>query len=226
MKLHWSLWLVFVIGVIDGEVDYDYFYLVLQWPESYCNTGKVTCYDSPRDHRFTLHGMWPQKNGIFHPSHNLQVQRGSNDLLRRMDRWWPSFNAAHKRSNRPFWKTEWKKHGTCTSFTQSEYFEKAISKAEYLDPYYILSKAGIQPGMQTYTSEIKNEIEMTFNLKPRIHCNEDQYGTVQLYEITFCVDKTGTQFQNCTYSAACNREPIVFPRTYYQSTAQQCSYRS
>ncbi|XP_075658628.1 extracellular ribonuclease LE-like [Castanea sativa] len=173
-------------------------------PESYCNTGKVTCYDDAWEYRFTLHGMWPQKNGqgVSCPGspdfHFDEVQRGSNDLLGRMDQWWPSFNAAHKRSNRPFWNTEWKKHGTCTPFTQSKYFEKAISGAEYLNLYRI------RPGMQTYTSEIKNEIEMTFNLKPRIQCNEDQYGTVQLYEITFCVDKTGTQFQNCAYSAACN----------------------
>ena len=62
MKLLLSLWLAFVIGIVDGEVDYDYFYLVLQWPESYCNTGKVTCYDDAWEYRFTLHGMWPQKN--------------------------------------------------------------------------------------------------------------------------------------------------------------------
>ena len=60
-----SLVLVFVLGVGHGNnkgVDYDYFHLVLQWPESYCNTGKVTCYNGRPDW-FIIHGMWPQKNG-------------------------------------------------------------------------------------------------------------------------------------------------------------------
>ena len=43
-----SLVLVSVLGVGHGNnegVDYDYFHVVLQWPESCCNTGKVTCYN-------------------------------------------------------------------------------------------------------------------------------------------------------------------------------------
>ena len=60
--LFFSLVLVFVLGVNNEGIDYDYFHLVLQWPESYCNTGKVTCYDR-RPNWFIIHGMWPQKNG-------------------------------------------------------------------------------------------------------------------------------------------------------------------
>lgn len=33
--------------------------------------------------------------------------------------------------------------------------------------------------MHIYTSEINDEIEKAFRLKPKIWCNEDQYGTIQ-----------------------------------------------
>ena len=43
------------------KYEYDYFSLVLQWPESFCSTGGVTCI-SPIPHNFTVHGLWPQLN--------------------------------------------------------------------------------------------------------------------------------------------------------------------
>ena len=46
-------------------VTYDYLYLVLQWPRSFCNflsEADLQCYESVPDH-FTVHGLWPQLSG-------------------------------------------------------------------------------------------------------------------------------------------------------------------
>ena len=71
-----SLVFIFILGVGYGNndlVDYDYFHLVLQWPKSYCNTGKVTCYDI-LPNWFIIHGIWSQKNG-----HTVSCPKISNE---------------------------------------------------------------------------------------------------------------------------------------------------
>ncbi len=50
--------------VVGQVVAYDFFYLVQQWPRSYCNTGKATCIATKIPKYFTIHGLWAQlKNG-------------------------------------------------------------------------------------------------------------------------------------------------------------------
>ena len=71
-----SLVFIFILGIGYGNndlVDYDYFHLVLQWPKSYCNTGKVTCYDI-LPNRFIFQVMLPQKNG-----HTVSCPKISNE---------------------------------------------------------------------------------------------------------------------------------------------------
>ena len=50
--------------VINSKLKhFDYFYLVMQWPNSFCTWGKVSCQQPiPKD--FTVHGLWPQQTGL------------------------------------------------------------------------------------------------------------------------------------------------------------------
>ncbi|XP_075658623.1 intracellular ribonuclease LX-like [Castanea sativa] len=179
MKLILFVWLVlvFVLGVGYGnneEVDYDYFHLVLQWPESYCNTGKVTCYDWRPDW-FIIHGMWPQKNGytvscpkISNKARYFNSEKLHDDLIASMEYYWPSLIKVENPNNKPFWSHEWSAHGSCTSFTQAEYFGKVVSIAAELPLASKLYSAGIRPEMPTYSMDIKDEIEKAFKLTPQI----------------------------------------------------------
>ena len=43
---------------------YDFFYLVMQWPNSFCNSGRVSCHPPPISNYFIVHGLWPQQTGV------------------------------------------------------------------------------------------------------------------------------------------------------------------
>jgi ribonuclease T2 len=59
--------LLAVVGV--GAQDYDFFFLVLQWPGSYCDTKQSCCY--PRSGKpaadFGIHGLWPNRDDGSYP---------------------------------------------------------------------------------------------------------------------------------------------------------------
>ena len=71
-RLSLSLLLV-VLAVAAGQraaaQDYDFFYLVLQWPGSYCDTKQSCCYPKsgkpPAD--FGIHGLWPNRDDGSYP---------------------------------------------------------------------------------------------------------------------------------------------------------------
>lgn len=47
-------------------VDYDYFYLVMLWRNSFSFQPQVSCNLKPITNFFIVHGLWPQRNdGVF-----------------------------------------------------------------------------------------------------------------------------------------------------------------
>lgn len=71
------LFFIFILGVGYGNhniVGYVYFHLLLQWPNSYCNTGEVICYDKLLPNEFTIHGLWLKQK-----KHNVPCPESSNE---------------------------------------------------------------------------------------------------------------------------------------------------
>ncbi|KAL3511120.1 hypothetical protein ACH5RR_030521 [Cinchona calisaya] len=53
-----------------SDQDFDFFYLVLQWPASYCDTKKSCCFPTPGkpEADFGVHGLWPNYNNGSYPA--------------------------------------------------------------------------------------------------------------------------------------------------------------
>lgn len=66
-----------------------------------------------------------------------------DDLIASMEYYWPSLIKVKNRNNKPFWSHEWSAHGSCTSFTQAEYFGKVVSIAAELPLASKLYSAGL-----------------------------------------------------------------------------------
>ncbi|KAF5454124.1 hypothetical protein F2P56_023812 [Juglans regia] len=193
------------VGHYSHVVAYDYMYLVMQWPRSFCNT-QPNVFRSRVPNIFTIHGLWPQNlnnapvncpvpilNHFHYPTLNADKV-----LLKTMDRIWPSL--INGMPNDQFWGAQWKKHGTCTTYAQNDYFRVDCIRANFLGNITAsLEAQGILVGTSSLIMFYKRAIEEQLHLIPNFACNEDSNGTPQLFEIRFCLDKAGLSFKNCSW---------------------------
>ncbi|XP_042483875.1 extracellular ribonuclease LE-like [Macadamia integrifolia] len=59
-----------LLTALSGSQDFDFFYLVQQWPGSYCDTKQSCCYPKTGKPKtdFGIHGLWPNYNDGSYPS--------------------------------------------------------------------------------------------------------------------------------------------------------------
>lgn len=130
-----------------GGQSFDYFYLVRQWPATFCNDHSCT-HSPPKQFTFTIHGMWPQRSDgtwpeFCDPSYSFSLLRVV-DLLPRLARYWPSWAGP----NRGFWAHEWERHGTCAQGVvrgEHAFFAAVLGLHRTLRIEDALSDAGIGP---------------------------------------------------------------------------------
>lgn len=94
---------------------------------------------------FTIHGLWPDYKDGTYPQYcnNSSKLNFDNikDLLPQIRKYWitcPQYNNSEKW----FLEHEWSKHGTCTPFTQSQYFSTALALYQML-PWRLICFGGI-----------------------------------------------------------------------------------
>ncbi|KAJ3677382.1 hypothetical protein LUZ60_003106 [Juncus effusus] len=197
--------LVFLLAVISSAQAYDFFYFVLQWPGSYCDTKQSCCYPTsgkpPAD--FGIHGLWPNNNDGSYPSScdSSNPFDGSkiDDLVTSLQTNWPTL-ACPSNDGTKFWGHEWDKHGTCAEsvFDEHSYFQAGLDLKTTLNLLPSLQSAGIQPDGSSYDlKDIKNVIKQATGYTPFIECNNDESGNSQLYQVYFCVDTSGARLIEC-----------------------------
>lgn len=185
--------------------DYDFFYLVLQWPGSYCDTKQSCCY--PRSGKpaadFGIHGLWPNRDDGSYPQNcnpaNAFDPSKVSDLLSSLRREWPTL-ACPTSDGLQFWAHEWEKHGTCAQnlFNEHGYFQTALHLRDQLRVLDALASAGVSPDGGYYTlSAIKGAIQQGTGFEPFVECNRDESGNSQLYQLYFCVDANASGFVEC-----------------------------
>ncbi|KAJ9554305.1 hypothetical protein OSB04_018350 [Centaurea solstitialis] len=191
--------------VLSASQDFDFFYLVQQWPGSYCDTKKGCCYPSTGKPAadFGIHGLWPNRNNGSYPSNcdanNPFDASKISDLTSKMESDWPTLSCPSN-NGLTFWGHEWDKHGTCSEsvLNQHDYFATTLSLKNEINLLQALQGAGIQPDGQMYSLDsIRSAIKGASGYTPWIQCNNDPSGNSQLYQIYLCVDSLASGFIEC-----------------------------
>ncbi|KNA22864.1 hypothetical protein SOVF_029730 [Spinacia oleracea] len=200
------------------------FYLVQQWLGSYCNQRGTRCClpaTGKPSADFTIYGLWPYYNDGSFPYNcgddNYDVGR-IKFLEKRLQKSWPSFTCPQ--IGRKFWVHEWNKHGTCSKSTLGEipYFQAALNLKNKANVFHALTRAGIRPNNQFYSlKSIKKAIVRSIGFHPWIECNHNAQGKSQIWQVTFCADRTGRKLIKCPYiprgRGSCASK-IMFPAFY------------
>ncbi|KAJ0248009.1 Ribonuclease T(2) [Hirschfeldia incana] len=193
------------ISYSQEQEDFDFFYLVLQWPGAYCDTKRSCCYPTSGKPAadFGIHGLWPNYNDGSYPSNcnpDSEFDKSQiTDLVSSLKKTWPTL-ACPSNEGFKFWKHEWEKHGTCSEsvMDQHEYFENSLKLRDRANLLQALAKSGIKPDDKFYDLEkIRNAIEDAIGFTPGIECNKDPERNDQLHQIYICVDTSGTEFIEC-----------------------------
>ncbi|MEO3387682.1 ribonuclease [Mesorhizobium sp. CAU 1741] len=97
---------------------FDFYVLSLSWSPTYCeaegeDANRQQC-DARQPHGFVVHGLWPQfEQGWPEFCDSSEPERVPNDLVGTMLGLMPSAGLIGH---------QWRKHGSCTGFTQADYF--------------------------------------------------------------------------------------------------------
>lgn len=123
-----------------------------------------------------------------------------HDVIDNMNKDWGTL-ACTSSHNEDFWEHEWSKHGTCSGFTQHQYFQSSIDLYNNYDITGALSDAGIVPDNRFYSiAKITQAFTALLGFAPQIECNTDTEGNKQLYQVYICVAKDGKTLIQCPTS--------------------------
>lgn len=135
---------------------------------------------------FTIHGLWPTKD-FCDTSYNFYI----NDKLKKelQLKWISIFNDDNK-----FWEYEWKKHGSCTGYNPSEYFDKTLKLYNNLDFNKNLNKIVKKFGKQ-YTSNDFRKYLSEYYPKVKLNCKNNLFEEIRFcynndYQLIDCYDNT------------------------------------
>nr|DAD30307.1 TPA_asm: hypothetical protein HUJ06_009158 [Nelumbo nucifera] len=184
-----------------------HFFLHAQvWAGSFCASEKGCCFPNTGmvSQEFTVHGLFPCSSS---GTRLMNCDRGNSldlsqitGLLHTMQRKWPSYSCPSSDST-PFWAHEWSKHGTCSLSVfdgQYDYFKAGLDLKDKVNILQILKQEGINPDGQYYSSErITRVLQIATGVTPALDCTVDKFGKYQLYQVMFCVDKSGSEFMDC-----------------------------
>jgi len=204
-RLPLAILLALAVAGRAAAQDYDFFYLVLQWPGSYCDTKQSCCYPSSGKPAadFGIHGLWPNRDDGSYPQ-NCNPDAAFNpskvsDLLSSLRAKWPTL-ACPTNDGLRFWGHEWEKHGTCAAdvFDEHGYFQAALRLRDQLGVLGALTAGGVNPDGGYYTlAQIKGAIREGTGFEPYVECNRDEAGNSQLYQLYFCVSAAGDSLVDC-----------------------------
>lgn len=92
------------------------------------------CDDAPSGN-YTIHGLWPQFNESSWPQYCNKSAKfdysALNPIMSQIDKWWQTCTEFNH-TEEWFLQHEWIKHGSCTPFTEIQYFSTALALYQIL----------------------------------------------------------------------------------------------
>ncbi|KAK4491810.1 hypothetical protein RD792_002586 [Penstemon davidsonii] len=185
----------------------DFFYLLLQWPGSQCNTKQGCCFPvlpKKPNADFIIASLQPfYYNGTF-PKNCDSTNRFDlskvMDLKKSLTENWPSLTCPRSGSKK-LWADEWRKYGTCSkpALTEHEYFEAALNIKKKVNLLNVLSNKAIKPDSKSYyrVGDILDAIRNTGLNVAGIYCNVDKKGKSQLDQAILCTDPKVSAIVEC-----------------------------
>lgn len=178
----------------------DYNILVWTWQPTFC-TQEKECEDVVN--QFTIHGLWPSS------STNSSVENCSNEslsssslssrLTSELNCDWPALGPTMSQDqNYGFWSYQWKKHGTCSSLSQEDYFSTALDLSSRYNPDAVFADNNLVNTSRSYSQVDLYDLKDMFTeawdgITPMISCNDGTY----LYEVWMCVDDNMQPMAKC-----------------------------
>ncbi|GAU24358.1 hypothetical protein TSUD_390670 [Trifolium subterraneum] len=187
--------LMYTISIAFAQpAAFDHYTLAQQWPAGVCKSSTFKCIN-PIPSSFTIHGLWPSNKLSPHPrkcspSFDHTKIKSLEPQLRIV---WPNLKLTN--TNIKFWKDQWDNHGSCSPWTQNDYFMKAMSLQVHNNLTTMLQAKGITPTggphqKQLITDAIKHKV----HVDPFLVCAARRY----LVEIHICFDvTTSLKHVNC-----------------------------
>jgi ribonuclease T2 len=186
-----------------NEVGFDFYVLALSWSPSFCasknrKTG-LQC-GGKRFYSFIVHGLWPQYEKGWPSNCDVNARRVGKKLVNAMLDIMPGEGLIQH---------QWKKHGTCSSLGQNDYFAKLRAAYEKIrfpahlrlnNRYLTTSPTAIERAFQDENPGLAaNAIAVT--------C-----GKRRLREVRICLSKD-LKFRACKQvdKNSCRRDKIVMP---------------
>jgi len=193
------------IAAGDKAGDFDFFVLALSWSPTYCQSqgvyaNRLQC-GAGADHAFVVHGLWPQyERGYPENCATDQALRVPRSLIDTVLDIMPSPGLVGG---------QWRKHGTCTGLTQSEYLE-TVRRA--FDAITIPEAFRSAKYRQTVSARQAEQAFITEN--PGLAANGIAVACREgrLSEIRICLTR-GLEFRRCENVDAngCQQSRLVMP---------------
>ncbi|KAL6186846.1 hypothetical protein ACLB2K_042965 [Fragaria x ananassa] len=114
------------LAILGASQEYDFLYLVQQWPGSYSGTQHTCCYPTTGKpaQDFIISGFWPSFNNGSIPTYcdpnNHFNETKVAELVDYLQTDWPSL-ACPNNNGTWLWSEEWEKHGNCSQSNLPQY---------------------------------------------------------------------------------------------------------
>uniref|UniRef100_A0A2C9UVD8 Uncharacterized protein n=1 Tax=Manihot esculenta TaxID=3983 RepID=A0A2C9UVD8_MANES len=191
------------VRATQGQREFDYFKLALQWPGTYCQSTRqccssnACCRGSNAPTEFTIHGLWPDYNDGTWPACCRRSdfdEKEISTLLDGLQKYWPTLSCGSSSTchgtKGSFWAHEWEKHGTCSSpvvHDEYSYFVTVLNLFFKYNVTKVLNEAGYIPSnTEKYPlGGIVSAIENAFHTTPSLVCSR---GAVKELYLCFYKD--------------------------------------